>query len=38
VFSCCALSPTFAPGNTVKDVGKLCTETLMGKFAEFPKK
>lgn len=29
---------TFAPGNGVKEVGKMCTETLMGKFAEFPKK
>ncbi len=29
---------TFAPGNGVKEVSKLCTETLMGKFAEFPKK
>lgn len=28
----------FAPGNGVKEVGKLCTETLNGKFAEFPKK
>jgi hypothetical protein len=28
----------FAPGNTMVEVGKLCTEGLMGKFAELPKK
>lgn len=28
----------FAPGNTLVEVGKLCTEGLTGKFAELPKK
>jgi hypothetical protein len=28
----------WAPGNTTVEVGKLCTEGLMGKFVELPKK